>query len=105
MKTRKLFLKNELRKEEKLNKFKFISRSNRYKLKRLKILLDLNEELLEKSKFRKIRDALSISENRKKLAESIANPIFKRLDMESIARKTFSVQQLPEGALPVYDRE
>lgn len=32
-------------------------------------------------------------------------PLRRNLDYQSIARKTFLVEQLPDGALPIYDKE
>lgn len=40
-----------------------------------------------------------------KLASSFATPIRRNLDYQGIARKTFLVEQLPDGALPIYTRE
>lgn len=42
---------------------------------------------------------------RHKLAQSIIEPLKKRLDYQSIARKTFLVQQLPQGAVPFYTKD
>lgn len=46
-----------------------------------------------------------LEEFKRRLAQSMANPIRKRLDYQGIARKLFIVQQLPDGALPTYDRK
>jgi len=40
-----------------------------------------------------------------KLGAALAMPILQRLDYTSIARECFSVQPLPGGALPIYDRD
>lgn len=43
--------------------------------------------------------------NLQKLAMSMAQPLMRRMDYTSIARKAFSVQELPKGALPMYDKD
>lgn len=42
---------------------------------------------------------------RMRLAMSMIQPLRTRLDYHAISRKVFSIQQLPPGALPVYDRD
>lgn len=42
---------------------------------------------------------------RNKLAASMTQPLRTRRDYESVARKTFLVEQLPDGALPYYDKD
>lgn len=44
-------------------------------------------------------------DGRLRLAASMIAPIRRQLDYSSIARRTFLVEQLPEGALPIYDRD
>jgi hypothetical protein len=39
------------------------------------------------------------------LAHHIAGPLRRRIDYSSMARRMFSVQPLPTGALPIYDRD
>ena len=46
-----------------------------------------------------IRDLLATSEGRQRLAASMAQPLRTRIDYEGVARRAFSVQPLPEGAL------
>lgn len=41
---------------------------------------------------------------KRRLAQSMAAPIRRRLDYQGIARKIFSVTPLPAGALPTYDK-
>lgn len=48
---------------------------------------------------------LSSSSGRCALAQSMIAPIRRSLDYQGIARKAFAVQSLPQGALPVYDRD
>lgn len=52
-----------------------------------------------------IANALESSEGRSALASAMANPIRTSLDYQGIARKLFVVDPLPQGALPVYDRD
>lgn len=40
-----------------------------------------------------------------RLAASMVQPLRTTLDYQGIGRKVFQVEQLPAGALPVYDRE
>jgi hypothetical protein len=41
----------------------------------------------------------------KGLAAAFAAPLRRRLDYSDIARKAFIIDQLPQGALPTYDRD
>lgn len=52
-----------------------------------------------------IRQALGSTEGRSRLAQSMAMPLRRNLDYQGVARRFFDIQQLPEGALPVYDRD
>jgi hypothetical protein len=42
---------------------------------------------------------------RAKLAASMTQPLRLRRDYASVGRKTFLVEQLPDGALPIYDKD
>lgn len=42
---------------------------------------------------------------RAKLAASMIQPLRSRRDYTSVGRKTFLVEQLPDGALPIYDKD
>jgi HK97 family phage major capsid protein len=42
---------------------------------------------------------------RAKLAASLTQPLRLRRDYTSVGRKTFLVEQLPDGALPIYDKD
>lgn len=44
-------------------------------------------------------------EGRAKLAASMTQPLRMRRDYFGVARKTFLVEQLPDGALPIYDKD
>lgn len=52
-----------------------------------------------------ISNALETDEGRKSLASAMANPIRTSLDYQGVARKLLVVDPLPQGALPVYDRD
>jgi len=42
---------------------------------------------------------------RQKLAASMTQPLRTRRDYAAVGRKTFLVEQLPDGALPIYDKD
>lgn len=42
---------------------------------------------------------------RSKLASSMIQPLRRRRDYASVGRKAFYVEQLPDGALPIYDKD
>lgn len=48
---------------------------------------------------------MSSGQSMSRLSEALSNPLRERLNRESVARRAFSVQDLPEGALPFYDRD
>jgi hypothetical protein len=52
-----------------------------------------------------ISRAISSTEGKLVLAQAMANPIRKNLDYHGIARRALTVDPLPQGALPVYDRD
>lgn len=52
-----------------------------------------------------IARALLTPDGKVALAEAMANPIRKNLDYQGIARRALVVDPLPQGALPVYDRD
>jgi len=52
-----------------------------------------------------IADLLQTQAGRQKLAASMTQPLRTRRDYASIGRKTFLVEQLPDGALPYYDKD
>lgn len=51
-----------------------------------------------------VAEYLMTKAGRAKLAQSMIQPLRMRRDYTAIARKVFTIQQLPEGALPIYDR-
>jgi len=52
-----------------------------------------------------ISQYLNTPGGRQKLAASMAAPLRRRRDYNAIGAKTFLVEQLPQGALPIYDKD
>jgi hypothetical protein len=52
-----------------------------------------------------ISRAIMTHEGKVALAQAMANPIRRNLDYQGIARRALVVDPLPQGALPVYDRD
>lgn len=52
-----------------------------------------------------IGDYIQTPAGRHKLAASMTQPLRSRRDYMSVGRKTFLVEQLPDGALPIYDKD
>lgn len=52
-----------------------------------------------------ISDYIKTAAGRHKLAASMTQPLRTRRDYMSVGRKTFLVEQLPDGALPIYDKD
>lgn len=52
-----------------------------------------------------IADYIATAAGRQKLAASMTQPLRMRRDYMSVGRKTFLVEQLPDGALPLYDKD
>lgn len=52
-----------------------------------------------------ISELIKTASGRAKLAASMVQPLRFRRDYTSIGRKTFLVEALPDGALPVYDKD
>ena len=52
-----------------------------------------------------ISDYISTASGRAKLAASMTQPLRLRRDYMAVGRKTFLVEQLPDGALPIYDKD
>jgi hypothetical protein len=52
-----------------------------------------------------IANAINTTEGKVALAQAMANPIRRNLDYQGIARRTLVIDPLPQGALPVYDRD
>lgn len=52
-----------------------------------------------------IKQALQSPEGKVALGQAMANPIRRNLDYQGVGRKALVVDPLPQGALPVYDRD
>ncbi len=48
---------------------------------------------------------IKTASGRQKLAASMIQPLRRRRDYTSVGRKAFFVEQLPDGALPIYDKD
>ena len=56
-------------------------------------------------KQRIIGEYIKTPQGRAKLAASMTQPLRLRRDYAAVGRKTFLVEQLPDGALPIYDKD
>src|SRR5271170_7518248 len=52
-----------------------------------------------------ISEYIKTAAGRAKLASSMIQPLRLRRDYTAVGRKTFLVEQLPDGALPIYDKD
>ena len=52
-----------------------------------------------------ISEYIKTPQGRAKLAASMTQPLRTRRDYTAVGRKTFLVEQLPDGALPIYDKD
>lgn len=52
-----------------------------------------------------ISELIKTAAGRQRLASSMVQPLRRRRDYTSVARKAYLVEQLPDGALPIYDRD
>lgn len=52
-----------------------------------------------------ISEYIKTPQGRAKLASSMTQPLRTRRDYTAVGRKTFLVEQLPDGALPIYDKD
>jgi hypothetical protein len=52
-----------------------------------------------------ISQYMATAEGRARLAASMVQPLRERLSYQSVARRIFQVDPLPDGALPVYDKD
>ena len=57
------------------------------------------------TKQRVIGELVETPQGRMKLAASMTQPLRTRRDYAAVGRKTFLVEQLPDGALPIYDKD
>lgn len=56
-------------------------------------------------KYAIISENIRNASGRQKLAASMIQPLRKQRDYSSVGRKAFYVEQLPDGALPIYDKD
>ena len=56
-------------------------------------------------KYAIISEHVRTAAGRQKLAASMIQPLRQRRDYTSVGRKAFYVEQLPDGALPMYDKD
>ena len=59
----------------------------------------------EEQKDELIKRALMTTEGKVALGQAMANPIRRNLDYQGVGRRVLVVDPLPQGALPVYDRD
>ena len=52
-----------------------------------------------------VEEYIRSSEGRARLGQAMIAPLRRNIDYQAVGRRTFLVEQLPEGALPVYDRD
>jgi hypothetical protein len=52
-----------------------------------------------------LSQVLNSQQGRSQLAAAMAAPIRRNLDYTGIARKIFSVEPMPQGALAIYDKD
>lgn len=69
------------------------------------IVIDSQGKLWKSDKQSVIARMISSPAGKIKLAAAMVRPIKTCLDYQSIARKTFLVEQLPAGVLPIYDNK
>lgn len=65
----------------------------------------LKEEADRDMKQKLISEYISTAAGRERLAAAMAQPIRSNRDYVGVARRTFLVDPLPDGALPIYDRD
>jgi len=61
--------------------------------------------LAETEKEAILREALASEQGKVALGQAMANPIRRNLDYQGVARKVLVVDPLPQGALPIYDKD
>jgi hypothetical protein len=64
-----------------------------------------NTQLDNAAKQEIISRLIKTAAGRQKLAASMIQPLRMRRDFSSVGRKSFLVEQLPDGALPIYDKD
>jgi hypothetical protein len=102
-------LKEELKKELQLNKYKFINSNVNSKtihdinkaIENVLKELRKNKKCTNKEKQNIITRLISTEEGRRRLAESMAQPLRDRMDYQSVARQIFRIQPMskPIGSI------
>lgn len=59
----------------------------------------------QETRSRIIEQYIATTSGRQQLARAMVAPLRRNLDYQSVARRAFLVDELPQGALPVYDRD
>ncbi len=67
--------------------------------------LSQGSSLNEEQRDEMIKQALMTQEGKIALGQAMANPIRRNLDYQGVGRKALVVDPLPQGALPIYDRD
>lgn len=65
----------------------------------------MQQQVSNQAKQQLISEYIKTAAGRAKLAASMVQPLRLRRDYTSVGRKTFLVEQLPDGALPIYDKD
>lgn len=65
----------------------------------------MGQQVSNEVKQQVISEYIKTAAGRAKLAASMIQPLRLRRDYSSVGRKTFLVEQLPDGALPIYDKD
>lgn len=65
----------------------------------------MEQQITNELKQKIIGEYIKTAGGRAKLAASMVQPLRLRRDYTSVARKAFLVEQLPDGALPIYDKD
>lgn len=68
-------------------------------------LVDERPSYSEEQREAMLRKALLTQEGKVALGQAMANPIRRNLDYQGVGRKAVIVDPLPQGALPVYDKD
>lgn len=65
----------------------------------------MNQQVSAEVKQQIIGEYIKTAAGRAKLAASMIQPLRTRRDYTAVGRKTFAVENLPDGALPIYDKD
>lgn len=65
----------------------------------------MHQQISNELKQQVISEYIKTAAGRAKLAASMIQPLRLRRDYTAVGRKTFLVEQLPDGALPIYDKD